>query len=164
MTNVTEKKRLETALRDQHQLMQITLESIADAVITTDQRGQVEWMNTVASQLTGWKLDEARGYPIETVFHIVYEESRRPAPCPVRLALEHKNTSTLVPFSVLIGKDGTERGIEDSAAPIRDGNGNIVCGGCTGISRRFGAAPIGHRSPLSSHHRHLNGLAEPFRI
>ncbi len=123
---ITARKRAEQQLAAQHALMRVTLESIGDAVITTDRSGSVEWLNPVASRMTGWLVSEARGKPVDQVFRIVHEETRHPALNPAARALSERRILGLPEQTVLIARDGTEHGIQDSAAPIRDEKGDVL--------------------------------------
>jgi PAS domain S-box-containing protein len=114
-------------LTQQREWFAVTLESIGDAVITTDTQGRVSFLNPVAEQMTGWSSAQAQGEPLERVFRIINEETRLPAENPVHKVLESGKTIALANHTALISKHGAERAIEDSAAPIRDSQGNI-CG------------------------------------
>jgi PAS domain S-box-containing protein len=103
--------------------LRITLASIGDAVISTDAEGRVTFMNAVAERLTGWSLAEAEGRPLLDIFCIVNEHTRRPVENPAIRALRDGVTVGLANHTVLIARDGSERPIDDSAAPIRDGSG-----------------------------------------
>jgi PAS domain S-box-containing protein len=124
--DITEKKRAEDALAQQREWLQTTLESIGDAVIATDARGEVEFINAVAEHLTGWRREDARGKPCAEVFHIVNEVTRRPAENPVHRVLKEGVVIGLANHTLLIAADGTERPIDDSAAPIRGRDARIV--------------------------------------
>jgi PAS domain S-box-containing protein len=104
----------------------VTLASIGDAVITTDTAGRVTFLNPVAEALTGWALSEAQGQALETVFRIVNEEGRRTAESPATRALREGVIVGLANHTLLIARDGTERSIDDSAAPIRDDQGTVA--------------------------------------
>ena len=106
--------------------LSVTLRSIGDAVIATDEAGRVELFNAVAEQLTGWKAEEARGRPIQEVFTIIDEESRLPAVSPVGRVLREGVTLGLANHTALVARDGTERPVADSAAPIRDAQGRVT--------------------------------------
>jgi PAS domain S-box-containing protein len=123
--DITERRRAEEELRQQREWYQVTLSSIGDAVITTDTQAKITFLNPVAELMTGWKTDEALGQPLETVFHIINEETRQPAKNPVDKVLREGVVVGLANHTALIARDGTERSIEDSAAPIRDATGNI---------------------------------------
>jgi PAS domain S-box-containing protein len=114
-------------LEQQREWFEVTLNSIGDAVITTNVDGKVTSLNPVAEAMTGWSIAEARGEPLERVFRIINEDTRRLAESPIAKALQLGKTIGLGNHTALISKDGTEVAIEDSAAPIRDRNGN-VCG------------------------------------
>jgi PAS domain S-box-containing protein len=117
------RQRAEEALRQQSDWLRVTLASIGDAVISTDAEGRVTFMNAVAETLTGWTQAEAQGRPLPEVFHIVNEETRQPAENPALRALREGTIVGLANSTVLIARDGTERPIDDSAAPIRDAAG-----------------------------------------
>lgn len=112
-------------LRDSREMLHVTLRSIADAVITTDAQGAVTWLNPVAERMTGWSNHAAQGQSIEDVFCIVHGETRQPAANPVRASLHERCTTGLADHTVLLSRDGSERGIEDSAAPICDADGTM---------------------------------------
>jgi PAS domain S-box-containing protein len=103
----------------------VTLASIGDAVIATDDRGRVILMNPVAERLTGWSQAEAAGRPLGGIFRIVNEKTREPVEDPTSRALREGVVVGLANHSVLLGKDGVERPIDDSAAPIRDDGGRV---------------------------------------
>jgi PAS domain S-box-containing protein len=106
--------------------LRVTLASIGDAVITTDPNGAITFMNAVAESLTGWKLQEARGMSLDLVFKIVNEETRRTVENPATRAMREGIVVGLANHTVLIAKDGTERCIDDSAAPIRNERGEVI--------------------------------------
>ncbi len=112
----------EAALRQQSELLRITLSSIGDAVITTDVAGRVTFLNGVAEALTGWSQAEAAGQPLLEVFRIINEHTREPVENPALRALRDGTVVALANHTLLIARDGTERPIEDSAAAIRDGD------------------------------------------
>ncbi|HWU97772.1 MAG TPA: EAL domain-containing protein [Oxalicibacterium sp.] len=105
---------------------QVTLESIADAVITTDKLGNIEYMNPVAEELTGWSKAEAEGLPSARVFKIVNGFTREPVANPVEMVLEQQSNVELSKDTVLLSRNGTEYAVEDSAAPIRNREGEII--------------------------------------
>jgi PAS domain S-box-containing protein len=116
----------EETLYEQKEWLRVTLSSIGDAVITTDTKGRVTFLNRVAQALTGWTQEEAEGKPLGEVFRIVNEESRQPAENPVPRALREGLVIGLANHTLLIAKDGSERPIDDSAAPIRNRQGDIA--------------------------------------
>ena len=102
------------------------LSSIGDAVIATDGQGRVSFTNPVARSLTGWPEDEAKGKPLQDVFAIVSEDDRRPVETPVARVLREGVVVGLANHTALIARDGTERPIADSAAPIKNHEDKIV--------------------------------------
>ncbi len=113
------------ALQDREQNLDITLNSIGDAVITTDVKGNVVRMNPVAEQLTGWSLKEATGQSLKTIFPIIDASTREPLENPVEKVITNGETTFLSNHTTLIAKNGVEHQIADSAAPIRDSDGGI---------------------------------------
>ena len=117
----------------QREVFRITLASIGDAVITTDTEGRVTYLNAVAESLTGWTRRDATGQPLDAVFRIVNEDTRLPVESPATRALREGVVVGLANHTVLLQKDGSERPIDDSAAPIRDDRGRVS--GCVLIFR-----------------------------
>ena len=103
-----------------------TLRSVGDAVISTDAGGVVRFMNAIAEQLTGWTNAMARGRPLEQVFDVINEQTRAPVETPVAQVFRERKIVTLANHTVLKARDGTERPIEDSGAPILDASGEIT--------------------------------------
>jgi PAS domain S-box-containing protein len=118
-------ERKSAELAEQREFFRVTLASIGDAVITTDIEAKITFLNPVAEAMTGWKLDEAIGQPLEKIFNIVNEQTRNPAPNPVTRVLHEGAIAGLANHSLLIARDGNETAIDDSAAPIRDGTGML---------------------------------------
>jgi len=108
------------------QQLRTTLDSIGDGVITCDADGRVQMMNPVARQLTGWSQPEAKGQPLEKVFHIVSETSRETVETPVAKVKRLDRIVGMANPTVLVRKDGTELNISDSGAPIRDQKGETI--------------------------------------
>ncbi|MCI5076872.1 PAS domain-containing protein [Oricola sp.] len=124
--DVTTQRELALELAEQHELMRVTLNSIGDAVITTDAQGCVQWLNPVAEYMTGWAVEEARGQPSSRVFAIVHEVTREEAYDPIKACLERGRVTGLAEETMLIARDGREYSIEDSAAPIRSAAGEVL--------------------------------------
>jgi PAS domain S-box-containing protein len=122
--DLTSRMEAEQKLRESEQSLAATLYSIGDAVLAADERGCVTRINPVAERLTGWTETEAMGRPLEEVFNIVNEETRRKAPNPVTRVLAEGVVVGLANHTALIARDGTERPIADSGAPIRDAQGS----------------------------------------
>jgi PAS domain S-box-containing protein len=104
----------------------ITLQSIGDAVISTDETGRVTMMNPAAESLSGWRNADAIGKPIDEVFRILHEETGETIESPVARVLRDGKPVSLANHTLLIAKDGNRRPIADSGAPIRSEDGNII--------------------------------------
>jgi PAS domain S-box-containing protein len=113
-------------LQQQRQWFEVTLSSIGDAVITTDVRGTVTYLNPVAESMTGWSSAQAMGEPLERVFRIINEDTRQTVDHPIGKVLRTGKTVGLANHTALIGKSGRVIPIEDSAAPIRDAQGQVA--------------------------------------
>ena len=124
--DITELRELAANLAEDRSLLSVTLESIGDAVITTNARGQITWLNPVAERLTGWTSLEAIGRLLTQVFHIVDEKSREPAPDPVRDCLEQGRRVARSDNTLLLSRNGEEFGIQDTIAPIRREDGTVL--------------------------------------
>ncbi len=123
--DITEQKLTERRVAEERQRLWVTLSSIGDAVIVTDVRGALQYLNPVAEALTGWKQTEAKGKPLETVFNIINEQSRRRVESPAAMAMRDGVVIGLANHTVLISRDGSEMAIDDSAAPIRADDGTV---------------------------------------
>src|SRR5438093_1671029 len=117
--------RAEEAERGQRQQLQVTLRSIGDAVIATDRDGRVTFLNPVAQSLTGWTSAEADRAPLNTVFQIINEQTRQPVEDPVARVLRDGKVVGLGNHTILIARDGSQKPIDDSAAPILDQNNKV---------------------------------------
>src|SRR5262249_40256962 len=106
--DVTERKRADEALRQQREGLRGSLDSIGDAVITTDTEGRVSYLNPVAQVLTGWGPDEAQEQPLSDVFPILHERTRQPVENPLARVLREGAVVGLGNHTVLLAKDGTE--------------------------------------------------------
>lgn len=126
MSDVSERRRQESALSHEKELAQVTLHAIGDGVIRTDANGRVEYLNPVAERLTGWTLHEAAGRPIGEVFRVTTEIGREPVPDPVQRCLDHPHGADLESGTLLISRCGREYAVEDSAAPIRNSQGEMI--------------------------------------
>jgi PAS domain S-box-containing protein len=113
-------------IHQERERLRVTLSSIGDAVISTDAQGRIAFLNPIAEQLTGWTTNETSGSPLADVFRIINEQTRQPVENPALLALRDGRIVGLANHTVLIAKDGTERPIDDCAAPIRDSLGTTV--------------------------------------
>lgn len=117
---------LQQALSRSEKWLATTLRSIGDGVIATDLQNRVFLINNVAQSLTGWTEPEAKGKLLAEVFQVINEETRQRITEPVAEALQNDTVSNLPHRSVLIAKDGTEKPVDDSVAPITDEQGNII--------------------------------------
>jgi PAS domain S-box-containing protein len=124
--DITLRRRAEEQLRAESERFRITLASIGDAVVSTDAEGCITFMNRVAETLTGWTSQEAIGRPLQDVFVIVNQTTRKPVENPAIRALREGQIVGLANHTVLVGRDGAEWPIDDSAAPIRDAEGAVV--------------------------------------
>nr|WP_319473524.1 PAS domain S-box protein [uncultured Sphaerochaeta sp.] len=124
--DITSQKQMEKQLYFEKTLFETTLLSVGDGVISTDAEGNVQFMNKVAEKLTGWQADEAKGRPFEEVFKILCGRDRHPCPNPVNQVLETKRQVELDEDTILIARDGDERFINDSAAPILSASQNVT--------------------------------------
>ena len=124
--DITELRNLAANLAEDRSLLSVTLESIGDAVITTDARGLITWLNPVAERLTGWTSLEAIGRVLTQVFHIVDEKTREPAPDPVASCLEQGRRVVEASNTLLLSRNGEEFGIQESIAPIRREDGTVL--------------------------------------
>jgi PAS domain S-box-containing protein len=116
----------ERAEAREKEMLATTISSIGDAVIVTDEKGGVTFLNSEAERLTGWKSSEARGQPLTKVFRIVNERTRQEAENPVEKALRSGTVTGLANHTALLARDGRETPIDDSAAPIRIAGGPIL--------------------------------------
>jgi PAS domain S-box-containing protein len=124
--DITEQRKILHELRRSEERFHLALASIGDGVLVTDAAGRVTFLNAVAEQLTGWPRSDAVGRPITEVFTIVNEFTREPVEDPVAKALREGRVVGLANHTVLLARDGRERPIDDSGAPVRDLDGGVV--------------------------------------
>lgn len=125
ISNVIKRIKQEKNIKEKNKFLSITLDSIGDGVIVTDEVGQIIRMNGIAEKLTGWEFDEAEGKYIKQVFNIINSKTRKSVANPVEKVFKKGKIVGLANHTKLISKDGTEYHIADSAAPIKDDGGNI---------------------------------------
>lgn len=113
-------------LTAEQERLAVTLQSIGDGVMTTDTAGNVVLLNGVAEKLTGWTNEEALGQPVTEVFNIFNEKSGDKCLSPVQKVLDTGKVIDLANHTALRSKDGKQRSIADSGAPIKDKDGNIL--------------------------------------
>lgn len=126
LRDVTWRKQAEEALQKSEERFAVTLSSIGDAVIAADMEGKITFMNAVAEEITGWKLPQVLLKSSEEIFRIINEQTRREEESPIKRVLETGITVGLANHTILVRKDKTEVAIDDSAAPIKDRQGNII--------------------------------------
>ncbi|MEB3211387.1 MAG: EAL domain-containing protein [Leptolyngbyaceae bacterium] len=126
LVNVTRQREVEKQLFREKELAQVTLQSIGDAVVTTNVNGEVDYLNPSAEDLTGWRVQEAKGKPIAEVMPIIHEMTRAPMTNPVEHVLKHRHRVELANHAVLINRFGVEYAIQDSAAPILSNDGKLL--------------------------------------
>src|SRR5690242_11412067 len=136
---------------EQHEQYRVTLASIADAVIATDAKGRVTFMNPVAESLTGWTYRDASGRPLNEVFKAINEQTREPVSNPALQALDKGLVVALANHSVLLAKDGTERAIDDTAAPIQTAETGIT--GAVLVFRDISERRLAQRQRIESRER-----------
>jgi len=127
-TDITERKLYEEALFREKESAQITLQSIGDGVVTTDADACVQYLNPVAEELTGWKVDDAVSRSIDEIFRGFHEETCEPIENPVAVSMRRNRLIKSVRPTLLIRRDGIELYIESTAAPIRDATGAVTGG------------------------------------
>jgi diguanylate cyclase (GGDEF)-like protein/PAS domain S-box-containing protein len=124
--DITAHKKAEIAFAHEHERLRVTMDSIGDAVITINSKGLVEYLNPIAEKLTGWLTGEAKGMPLSQVFNIINESTRKPSLNPVDICLLENRIVGLANHTILISRNGSEYGIEDSASPIRSAEGKTL--------------------------------------
>ncbi len=155
--DITERKLYEEALFREKESAQITLQSIGDGVITTDANSTVDYINPVAEQLTGWRLEDAMGRPIEEIYRAFHEETCEPLENPLSVSIRRTRPVKSVRPMLLIRRDGNELYVESTAAPIRDGQG-AVSGGVLVFHDVTESRELNRRLSYHASHDLLTGL------
>jgi|HubBroStandDraft_6_1064221.scaffolds.fasta_scaffold21583_2 diguanylate cyclase (GGDEF)-like protein/PAS domain S-box-containing protein len=124
--NIIEREIARQELFIERDRAQVTLNSIGDAVLSTDIHGNVVYLNVVAEHMTGWSRKEAVGHPLSDVFQIIDGATHKPSPNPLELAIQLDKPVGLSANCILVRRDGYECAIEDSAAPIHDRDGQVT--------------------------------------
>ncbi|KNZ41983.1 hypothetical protein AKG39_09080 [Acetobacterium bakii] len=157
ISDITKRKELETALSNEKNILETTLKSVGDGVISTDIMGKIVFLNMVGEDLTGWTQEEAKGKEIDEVFNIINEFTGKKSDNIVKKVLETGNVLELDKHTLLISKDGTQRPIEDSVAPILKENGVIA--GAVLVFRDFSEKKKKQEEILYlNYHDYLTGL------
>lgn len=165
--DVTESRRQQEALDVSREWFSTALRSIGDAVIATDASGRVTFVNPVAEQLTGWSAGAAEGKPLDEVFRIIAEDTREVTESPVERVLREGAVVGLANHTILVRRDGSEVAIDDSAAPIRRPDGELV--GVVlvfrdvSVARRIGASSSHGRASSSRPRWTTTGRSRPWR-
>jgi diguanylate cyclase (GGDEF)-like protein/PAS domain S-box-containing protein len=147
----------EQALFEEKERAQVTLNSIGDAVISTDSLGNVTFLNQVAENMTGWSCQEALGRPLTQVFRIIDGTTRVAAANPARRAMDDDEIVRLAEGCVLLRRDETELHIEDSAAPMHGRDGQVS--GAVIVFRDIGPSlAMAQKMTHLAHHDFLTGL------
>jgi diguanylate cyclase (GGDEF)-like protein/PAS domain S-box-containing protein len=161
LQTVIERKAVEEALFIEKERAEFTLNSIGDAVLSTDMLGNVTYLNQVAEQMTGWSRDEASGKPVTEVFNLLDSDTYEASPNPVVLVLRHNRVFGLQANALLVRRDGMEFEIEDTSAPIHDRRGRVT--GAVTVFRDISAMNrLGRRMTYLAQHDFLTDL--PNRI
>ena len=126
VSDITERKRAEQAIFAEKDRAQVTLQSIGDAVITTDAGGRIDYLNPVAERLTGWSLDEARGCAIGDVLQLIDESTRKPVAYSLDRVLLAGEVAVPSDRNVLVNRRGEELAIQETTSPIRNREGVAV--------------------------------------
>lgn len=124
--DITEQRKLEARLAKESKLLETTLISVGDGVISCDQDGHVLFINRMAENLTGWTKKEALNKPIELIFNVIDDLTREKSENIVKDVIQKKEIREMTNHTLLISKDGIERPIEESAAPIMEENGTVL--------------------------------------
>ena len=155
--DITERKLYEEALFREKESAQITLQSIGDGVITSDADSVVDYINPVAEVLTGWRLENAMGRPVEEIFRSFHEETCEPLENPLTMSIRRIRPVKSVRPLLLIRRDGNELYVESTAAPIRDGAGKVT-GGVLVFHDVSEARELNRRLSYHASHDLLTGL------
>jgi diguanylate cyclase (GGDEF)-like protein/PAS domain S-box-containing protein len=126
VSDITERKRVEQAIYAEKDRAHVTLQSIGDAVITTDAGAHIDYLNPVAERLTGWPVEEARGRPIGEVLQLIDESTRKPVAYALDRVLTAGETSVLSDRNVLVNRRGEELAIQETSSPIRNREGVAI--------------------------------------
>ncbi|MCG8394982.1 MAG: EAL domain-containing protein [Pseudomonadales bacterium] len=124
--DVSDEQAMKQSLAHEKERLRVTLNSIADAVVATDEKGRITFMNPVAESLTGWREAEACGQPVDAILRLTSEEERATVTNPIAVALRGGDVCFLREGSILISRDGSRYEIQDSAAPLKSATDEVV--------------------------------------
>ena len=155
--DITERKIYEEALFREKESAQITLQCIGDGVVTVDAEGRIEYLNPVAEDLTGWRIEDAVGRPLDEIFRGFHEETCEPLENPLAMAMERNRSMKSVRPTLLIRRDGNELYIESTASPIRNDKGE-VSGGALVFHDVSESRELNRRLSYQASHDILTGL------
>jgi diguanylate cyclase (GGDEF)-like protein/PAS domain S-box-containing protein len=124
--DISAQQKLKNIIDEEHEYIKVTMDSIGDAVITTDKSGNLVYLNPVAEKLTGWRTDEVIGLPLQVVFNIMYESTRLPCNNPFEACITKGKPVISLENTLLISRDGTEFIVEYSSAPILKSNKELL--------------------------------------
>lgn len=156
-SDISDRIQMETRLFAEKERAEVTLRSIGDAVLVTDDRGAISYLNPVAEAMTGWPLAEANGRMIEDVLPLVDDQTREPAVNPLRVAIEKNEVLGMTNHTALITRSGQLVPVEDSAAPIHDREGK-VSGGVIVLHDVSESRAMATRISHLAQHDHLTDL------
>ncbi len=155
--DITERKEMEQIIFNEKEKFRTTLLSVGDGVIATDNKGNIMVINEIAEKLTGWTQEESFGKPLEKVFKIINELTRKTCENPAKKVLQTGEIINLDNHTILVSKKGQETPIEDSAAPIKDNDGQTT--GVVIVFRDFTEKKEKQKQiEYLSFHDHLTGL------
>lgn len=124
--DITAQREIQQQFLMEHALLKVTMDSIGDAVMTTDSQGLVQYLNPVAQKLTGWTQEEAVGKRAKKILNVISEKTRKSSINPVALCLAENRVITLSDDAILINRYDEEFAIQESVSPIRDADGNTL--------------------------------------
>ena len=157
LRNIIQRKAVEDAFFVESERARVTLESIGDAVISTDVSSNVTYLNLKAERMTGWSKDEATGQLISTVLYLLDGITREPIENPIAQVIQYTKQMSLVANTILVRRDGSELPIEDSAAPIFDRSGKVT-GAVIVFHDISKVQEMSQKMAHSAQHDHLTGL------
>lgn len=139
--NVDELKRLERIVWEEKERTEAAFDLVTDAVLMTDSEGSITYLNSAATQITGWSIAEAHGKPIDTIAPLEHEESREPVGSPVRTVLRSGQHVEAGFHNVVVRRDGIAFPVEDAAAPITARDGSVA-------GAVLALRPVGRKAPI----------------